>query len=281
MPRMTPEREAQYALDFGVARSDLPEASQLAYDRLVEQRAHAPPPAPVLAAGTGTGEEARPPPRYSRAELYAAIAVDVTALAAAAGLYLVIAVTDIASWPANRMLISGRDFALLFVGVWLLSVYTLLSNGLLYGWLLLLPSGQVPGPGQMLRAMYWGARRRPSWGRLPASMRRPPAWMWLLLAAAAAGSAAVVAGSLRAGAYKSGLRVLPGPRYEVSTIALNNFAWTQVSHATYQAYAADYLRLDCVLTPVLFLLIANIGYAVFLRRELLRRGPAGQPSPAS
>jgi len=37
---MTPEQEARYALDFGVARRDLPEEARLAYDRLAEQRAH-------------------------------------------------------------------------------------------------------------------------------------------------------------------------------------------------------------------------------------------------
>ena len=41
MPKMTPEQEARYALDFGIARSDLPEAAQLVYDRLAEQRARA------------------------------------------------------------------------------------------------------------------------------------------------------------------------------------------------------------------------------------------------
>jgi protein-S-isoprenylcysteine O-methyltransferase Ste14 len=41
MAKMTPEQEAQYALDFGVARSDLPEAAQLAYDGLAAQRARA------------------------------------------------------------------------------------------------------------------------------------------------------------------------------------------------------------------------------------------------
>lgn len=47
MPRMTPEQEAEYALDFGVARSDLPQEAQLAYDRLVEQQARLRPPAPA------------------------------------------------------------------------------------------------------------------------------------------------------------------------------------------------------------------------------------------
>src|SRR5215472_9898866 len=41
MAKMTPEREAAYALDFGVARSDLSPDAQQAYDRLVEQRARA------------------------------------------------------------------------------------------------------------------------------------------------------------------------------------------------------------------------------------------------
>ena len=37
MVKMTAEQEAQYALDFGVARSGLTEDAQLAYDRLAEQ----------------------------------------------------------------------------------------------------------------------------------------------------------------------------------------------------------------------------------------------------
>jgi len=51
MAKMTPEQEAAYALDFGVARNDLSAEAQLAYDRLVEQRARAAASAPVLPAG--------------------------------------------------------------------------------------------------------------------------------------------------------------------------------------------------------------------------------------
>src|SRR5215469_951018 len=47
MAKMTPEQEAAYALDFGVARSDLPPEAQLAYDRLVEEQARAVASAPV------------------------------------------------------------------------------------------------------------------------------------------------------------------------------------------------------------------------------------------
>lgn len=57
MAKMTPEQEAAYALDFGIARGDLGEQAQLAYDRLMEQRAH--PPAP-LAPGAATPASAGP-----------------------------------------------------------------------------------------------------------------------------------------------------------------------------------------------------------------------------
>ena len=42
MPKMTPEQEARYALNLGVARSGLPFAAQLAYDRLVGGEASTP-----------------------------------------------------------------------------------------------------------------------------------------------------------------------------------------------------------------------------------------------
>ncbi len=55
---MTPEQEARYALDFGVARSDLPEYSRLAYDRLVERRGGA---APAGYRGGVAGPERQQP----------------------------------------------------------------------------------------------------------------------------------------------------------------------------------------------------------------------------
>jgi protein-S-isoprenylcysteine O-methyltransferase Ste14 len=50
MAKMTPEQEASYALDFGVARSDLPPDAQLAYDRLAAQRTRAAATAPASPA---------------------------------------------------------------------------------------------------------------------------------------------------------------------------------------------------------------------------------------
>ena len=50
MAKMTPEREAAYALDYGVARSDLSEAARPEYDRLaaMPRAAGAPAPPPDL-----------------------------------------------------------------------------------------------------------------------------------------------------------------------------------------------------------------------------------------
>jgi len=51
---MTPEQEARYALNWEVAKSDLSKDAQLAYDRLVEQRARADGQVPVSPAGEMT-----------------------------------------------------------------------------------------------------------------------------------------------------------------------------------------------------------------------------------
>jgi hypothetical protein len=270
MSRLTPEQEARYALNFGVARSDLPKAAQLAYDRLVEEEARARPAAQVQGASTQTGLGDPPPRPFSRVELIAAAATDVIVLAAAVGCYFFVAVTNVASWPANRMLTSAGSGAVQALGVWLMFAYGLLSGALLYGW----PSRIAPGEG-VLRAMFWGTKDRPSWARLPPSMRRPPWWMWLLLGAGAVGSVVVVAGSIKVGAGKADLRILPGPRYEVSTFDLHNYAWTQVPRATYQAYAAGVMRLDCGVMPFVFVLIAILAYGLYLRCELLRSGRQG------
>jgi protein-S-isoprenylcysteine O-methyltransferase Ste14 len=57
MAEMTPEQEAADALDLGGARSDLRPDAQLAYDRLVEQRARAAVSAPAPPANAGASGE--------------------------------------------------------------------------------------------------------------------------------------------------------------------------------------------------------------------------------
>ena len=59
MAKMTPEQEAAYALDFGVAKSDLHKDAQLAYERLVEQRARARASAPASQPGAEAARASR------------------------------------------------------------------------------------------------------------------------------------------------------------------------------------------------------------------------------
>lgn len=55
---MTPEREAAYALDYNLPRSDLSPAVQEAYDRLVERRRSGEPEEPVSLADAEAGGRA-------------------------------------------------------------------------------------------------------------------------------------------------------------------------------------------------------------------------------
>jgi len=152
-----------------------------------------------------------------RIQLRRCMATDLMVLAAAIGFYIVIVIAadNIASWPADRVLISESGTGALFLAVWLLCVpWSFASNALLYGW-----PGLVCGPGELLRGMFWASRQRPAWAKLPRSMRRPPAWMLLGLVLLAAGAVLVVSGSAAAGTDKGEVRILPGPRYEVSPSA--------------------------------------------------------------
>jgi protein-S-isoprenylcysteine O-methyltransferase Ste14 len=65
MMKMTAEQEATYALRWGVARSDLPEEAQRAYDELAERHARAAASAPV--AGAGTRERRVVTPKWAAA----------------------------------------------------------------------------------------------------------------------------------------------------------------------------------------------------------------------
>ena len=64
MAKMTPEQEAAYALRWEIARSDLPSEAQLAYDRLVEQRARAASPS-ASAASAGAASAPVTMPRWA------------------------------------------------------------------------------------------------------------------------------------------------------------------------------------------------------------------------
>ncbi len=67
MAKMTPEQEAVYALRWEIARSDLPQEAQLAYDRLVEQQARAAGSAPASPANAEATSAPVSMPRWAAA----------------------------------------------------------------------------------------------------------------------------------------------------------------------------------------------------------------------
>lgn len=120
MVKMTPEQEAAYALDFGVARSDLPEDAQLAYDRLVEQRARARTAVPVSRAGA---EDASG--RVTLPERVAAAVGTALFLPVAAGFGIVLVPYLITHWQP------GGPYPL---GVRVLGVALIAAGGVLFIW---------------------------------------------------------------------------------------------------------------------------------------------------
>jgi protein-S-isoprenylcysteine O-methyltransferase Ste14 len=119
MVKMRPEQEAAYALDFGVARSDLPEDARLAYDRLVEQRARARAAAPVSRADAGGRGRVTLPERVAAAVGTALF------MPVAAGFGIVLVPYLITHWQ------SGGPYPL---GVRVLGVALIAAGGILFVW---------------------------------------------------------------------------------------------------------------------------------------------------
>jgi hypothetical protein len=116
VPKMTPEQEAAYALDYGVARGDLPQQTQLAYDRLVEQRAHQQAEA-ALAQGAVTAANAVPK------EYRAPFSCLAPAWLGSVG-FFIIGLATVASGPSQRYpaLSVAVGGLLLLLSLWLAAV---------------------------------------------------------------------------------------------------------------------------------------------------------------
>ena len=152
-------------------------------------------------------------------------------------MFAIAALDSVVSWPSNRVLIGDRQLARL--------------------------AGIVVGPGWpwllVSLAVVFGLprRRRANVVRPP---RRPASWPLLArvgLAAAAALCIAVIVGGAAVGAAKGNARLLPGPRYEVSTLDLNQASWTPVSKSQYDLWQARFVREDGAFT--LFGLVLAVG----------------------
>jgi hypothetical protein len=140
---------------------------------------------------------------------------DMIGAAAAISLYAVAGIDSVVSWPSNQVLLSEPDLstiaAALLIPTW---VWVIFSAGMAYD-----------------RTRYWGLKQMPA---------RPRAYF----AAAAAVCAAVIVGGFVVGWAKGTARILPGPRYQVSTIDINQGAWTTVPLSQFRYWQASFVRED-------------------------------------
>jgi hypothetical protein len=163
---------------------------------------------------------------------------DVIAAAAAISVYAVAGIDDVVSWPSNQVLLGDPD--LVRIAVVLLAptlVWLIVSAGMVYG-----------------RAQSWRLSQLPA---------RPRA----CIVAAAVVCAAVIVGGFMVGSAKGAVRVLPGPRYQVSVIGNSPTGWTTVPLSQFRLWQASFVRED---GPFMFwgLLVATVFIALLdLRRE--------------
>ena len=122
---------------------------------------------------------------------------DVIAVAAAVSLYAVAGIDSVVSWPSNQVLLSDPDLVRIAI--------VLLAPTLVW---LIVSAGMVSG-----RAQSWRL------SQLPAGPRA-------CIVAAGVVCAAVFVGGFAVGAAKGSVRILPGPRYQVSVIGNSQTGWT-------------------------------------------------------
>jgi len=166
---------------------------------------------------------------------------DVIATAAAISLYAVAGIDSVVSWPSNQVLLSDPD--LVRIAVVLLAptlVWLIVSAGMVYG-------------------------RMQSWrlSQLPARPRT-------CFVAAAVVCAAVIVGGFVVGAAKGAVRVLPGPRYQVSVIGNSQTGWTTVPLSQFRPWQASFVREDGLF--MFFGLLVTMSFIALLdlRREATR-----------
>ena len=184
---------------------------------------------------------------------------DTLAAAAGAAVSAIVAVDCAATWPADRVLFSDHDLSRL-AGVLIPACWA---------WLFLVPAALA-----LRRTAFVPARRawrkpgRPQlWGRTGQPLLLPR--VRTCVAASAVAGLAVIVVSFAMGAAKGSVQVLPGPVYRVSTLGLNNAAWTRVSAAQFSLWQARFVREDS-----LFIFFGLLTTSVAVSMLALRRQPA-------
>jgi hypothetical protein len=168
---------------------------------------------------------------------------DAVALAAGASLCVIAGVDSVASWPSNRVLLSDQDLSRI-AGVLLFPTWpwVLASVAMVYGISNTRRDRRAP------RAHRPGLPRLSAWSRA----------CWV---SALAACGAIVIGGFIVGAAKGGARVLPGPRYQVSTLDLNQANWTTVPPGQFQLWQARYIREDGLF---MFFGLAVVAFCVLM-----------------
>jgi hypothetical protein len=164
-------------------------------------------------------------------------------IGAAAGisLYAVAGIDSVVSWPSNQVLLSDPDLSRVAA--------VLFAPPLLW---LIASAGMVPD-----RTRYWRLSQLPAWSRV-------------CFVAAAVVCAAVIAGGFVLGAAKGAVRILPGPRYQVSVIGNSQTGWTTVPLSQFRLWQASFVREDGFF--MFFGLLAATAFIALLhlRREATR-----------
>jgi hypothetical protein len=166
---------------------------------------------------------------------------DMIGAAAGISLYAVAGIDSVVSWPSNQVLLSDPN----------LSTLTAVLLGPTWVWLIF-SVGMV------------------SWQTQSWSLSQMPARPRTCFVAGAVVCVAVVAGGYVVGAAKGAVRILPGPRYQVSTMEVNQSAWTTVPLSQFHLWQASFVREDGFF--MVFGLAAATGFIALLHlhREATR-----------
>ncbi len=166
---------------------------------------------------------------------------DMIGAAASVSLYAVAGIDSVVSWPSNQVLLSDPDLSRVATVLFAPPFLWLIAS-----------AGMVPD-----RTRYWRLSQLPAWSRA-------------CLAAAAVVCAAVIVGGFVPGAAKGAVRVLPGPRYQVSVIGNSQAGWTTVPLSQFRLWQASFVREDGFF--MFFGLLAATAFIALLhlRREATR-----------
>jgi hypothetical protein len=153
-------------------------------------------------------------------------------------------IDSVVSWSSNQVLLSDPDLSL--AGVLLIPTWV---------WLII--------------SLEMVSQHTQSWSlsRMPA---RPRTCFVAAFVAAVVVCVAVVVGGFVLGAAKGAVRILPGPRYKVSTLDIKHAAWTTVPLSQFHLWQARFVREDG------FLMVSALAAAtgsialLHLRREATR-----------